>query len=246
MAVVGSLRGSRAGSQLLRALVFLSVEQEKLFPPWDSPGDWSCWLQSSVKHGTMGFVSHSWLRFGARAARQAPSLFLSSPFVACNAEAKSSAASASGFTKAAEHPTTPLVTPVGMSHLQAAAICAIPPARPSTLWHGVVRMEVATRVDSIMVLCCSKEIAVPRQGQHGRLSASCFWSQEQRGSQDRGVQGSLPDMVPELLDFAEVVEWAWEGNGGLGVILGAAGSTCLLKVSLGCEGPCSLLPRPSA
>lgn len=175
VAVLGSLRGSRASSQPLSALVSLSVKQEKLFPPWGGPGDWSCWLQSSVKHGTVGFVSGSWLRFGARAVRQGPSLFLSSPLVACDIEAKSRIAFASSFIKAAEHPTTPWVTPVGMSH--------IPPARPYALGHGVGRMEGAAGGECIMVLCCSKEIAVPRQGQRGCLSASCFWSQEQRGSQ---------------------------------------------------------------
>lgn len=58
-----------------------------------------------MKHGTVGFVSGSWLRFGARAVHQGPSLFLSSPFIACDTKAKSSVAFATGFTKAAEHPS---------------------------------------------------------------------------------------------------------------------------------------------
>lgn len=64
---------------------------------------------------------------------QGPSLFLSSPFVACDTEAKSSLPFASVFTKAAEHPSTQWVTPVGMSYFQEATISATLPARPCAL-----------------------------------------------------------------------------------------------------------------
>lgn len=127
-----------------------------------------------MKHDAVGFVSGCWLRFGARAVSQGPGLFLSSPVAVCDIKVKSRIAFGSGFTKAAEHPTLPWVTPVGRSRLLAAAIGAAPPAEPGALGHGLGRTEVAARGQSIMVLPCSKDVAVPRQGHPGCLSALCF------------------------------------------------------------------------
>lgn len=127
-----------------------------------------------MRHGTVGFVSSSWLRFGARAVCQGRSFFLFSPLLACGTKAKSRIAFARGIRKATEHPTTPWVTPVGMSHLQADAISVATPARPCALGRGVGRTVVAARGECIMVLHHSKEIAAPGQGQLGCPSALCF------------------------------------------------------------------------
>lgn len=217
-------------------LGFLICRAQEIISPRGSPGDWPCWAQGSVKYGTVGFVSSSWLRFGARAVCQGRSFFLSSPLLACDTKAKSRIAFARGIRKATEHPSTPWVTPVGMSHLQAAAISASTSARRCALGHGVERTEVAARGECIMVLHCSKEIAAPGQDQLGCPSALCSWSQEQRGCQGRGVQGSLPDVALELLGFA--VRAGASGGAGtrrqraLGTLPAGAGSTHLLWAAL--------------
>jgi len=49
-------------------------------------------------------------------------------------------------------------------------------------------------------------------------------------------------MVLELLGFAVAVEWAHDGSGGLGAILGGAGNTHRLKAG-SLRGPCQLPPQ---
>lgn len=143
IAVVGSLHGS----QLLHASVSLSIKNTKIFPPTGQPSPPDCRAQQSL--GTVGFVSSSWLIFGARAICQCPSLFLSSPFFACDIEVRCVVTFAKGFIKAAERPTTSWVTPVGMSCWQAATIHAVPPERPC-LW-GHAPCSLSSRLKAHLV-----------------------------------------------------------------------------------------------
>lgn len=192
-----------------------------IIPLWGSPGDWSCWQQGSVEHGTVGFLRVVGSDLGPGLLARGPASSCLHPSLHATLRPNPVLPLPEALPRA-EQPTTTWVTP------QAWAACRQPPSVPSAckawhfgMGHGVGSMEGASRAEvhhgavllqggicrqagpapipfCILFLRSVAE-GMPGQGCSGKLSR-----QECSGKLSRHGLG--------LQDFAVVVEWAQEGS----------------------------------